>query len=173
MDLDKVKALIPVYPDFPKKGVVFYDIHPVMQNDAAREFLVDRLAARYEGKVDIVVGLESRGYYFGILLAQRLKIAFVPCRKAGKLPGSTIKLSYGKEYGTDIIEVQKDNIPEGSRVVIVDDLLATGGTASAAISLIQNCGATIIEFHVQIELLDLKGRDKLPQNVSLFSFFQV
>lgn len=172
--LEHVRTLIPSYNDFPKKGVVFYDIHPIMQNAEARTFLVNQLAERYKDeKVDIIVGLESRGYYLGILLAQKMSLPFVPLRKAGKLPGEVISHKYNLEYGNDAIEVQKSAVPSGSRVVIVDDLLATGGTAVAAITLVNKCGGIIVEFHVHIELVALKGQEKLPNDVKFYSFFQL
>jgi adenine phosphoribosyltransferase len=173
MDLDFVKSLIPEYPDFPKKGVVFRDIHPIMQNYEARQYLENLLYERYKDlNVDIVVGLESRGYYFGIPLANRLGKPFVPLRKKGKLPGDLISFSYDTEYSTDTIEVQKSSIPAGSRVIIIDDLLATGGTAWAAVTLMRSCGAEVVELHCQMELIELGGRYKLPQDVKFYTFFQ-
>jgi len=172
MDFDKVRSLVSVYHGFPNGDVTFYDIHPIMLNSAARQFLVEQLFERYKDqKIDIVVGLESRGYYLGIPLADKLGLPFVPLRKANKLPGILQSIDYGKEYGKDVIEVQVASLPPGSRVVIIDDLLATGGTAGAAVTLVTKCGATVVEFHAQFELPALKGRSKLG-NVPFYSFFQ-
>lgn len=124
------------------------------------------------GKIDVIVGIESRGYYFGLLVAHLLEIPFVPIRKAGKLPGVTVGLEYGLEYGKDKIEIQIDSIKEGDRVAVIDDLMATGGTMSAACELLQNIKAEIVECHCLIELVGLKGREKLPKDVNFYSLIQ-
>jgi len=171
-DLEKVKSLIKCHTDFPKKGILFRDLHPVMADHEAREIVVKHLVDRYKDKkINVIVGLESRGYYFGILLASALHIPFVPFRKAGKLPGEVIGFEYGLEYGKDKMEVQKSTIKKGDRIIIVDDLLATGGTANAACNLAQQCGGEIVEVSFMIELLELKGRSKAPKDVAYYSMF--
>lgn len=120
-------------------------------------------------KLDAIVGLDSRGYYFGVVLADALGLPFVAVRKAGKLPGACKKISYALEYGTAEMEIQEEALKAGARVVVVDDLMATGGTAAAACNLISQVGAVVVEVHVMVELDGLKGRDKLPQGVPLYS----
>lgn len=122
-------------------------------------------------KLDAIVGLESRGYYFGIPLADALGLPFVPLRKAGKLPGQCQSVSYGLEYGKATIEVQEGVIQKGWKVLVVDDLMATGGTAAGACELIEKLGAVAVEVHVLVELSELNGRTKLPQSVPLYSLF--
>jgi len=170
--LDEAKALITAHADFPSKGIVFRDIHPIMSNAQARKTVLDALEARYKDKnVAVVVGLEARGYYFGIPLADRLKARFVPFRKPGKLPGPTQSVEYKKEYGTDTIYVQDNTIHAGENVLIIDDLLATGGTAAAAVELVKKFNAKTLEVHCLIELADLKGKDKIAP-VPFHSFYQ-
>lgn len=171
---DLLAGGVKIYENFPKEGVRFVDIHPLLRNEELRMETLNFLSLHYLGRhITHVVGLESRGYYFGVLLAQRLEVPFVPIRKAGKLPGECVKQEYGLEYGKDVIEIQKDAIPTGAQVLIVDDLLATGGTAAAAVSLIHQLGAKVVEFHCLVELKDLKGREKLPENVPVFSILQL
>jgi len=160
------------YLDFPSKGVLFRDIHPLMENAPVRKSYLDFLVNRYKGKADIVVGLECRGFYFGIPLAFELGLPFVPLRKAGKLPGEVVSVSYGKEYGKDEIQVQKAALPHGKRVVILDDLLATGGTAAAACELVKKCGVIVVEFHCTVELKAMGGRKRLPPDVPFYSFLE-
>lgn len=121
--------------------------------------------------MDCIVGLESRGYYFGILLANSLNLPFVPLRKAGKLPGKCQSISYGLEYGNATIEVQENIIKKGWKVLVVDDLMATGGTASAACQLLNIIGAKVVEVHVCIELTELNGKSKIPSDIPLYSLF--
>jgi adenine phosphoribosyltransferase len=160
MDL---KPLIRAIPDFPKDGILFRDITTLLQNPAGLNYTIDRLAERYvDQSVDYVAGIESRGFIFGTPLACRLSAGFVPIRKPGKLPAATHFLEYDLEYGTDRLEIHQDAFKPGSRVLIVDDLLATGGTAAAAAQLVEKAGSELIGFAFIIELSDLGGRGKLP-----------
>ena len=172
LSLDEVKKLITSHSDFPKTGVTFFDIHPIMANHQARKLLADTLYERYKDQnLDAVVGLESRGYYFGLPLAERLGLPFIPVRKPKKLPPPVYSYTYNLEYGTDTIEIQTTSLKEGARVVVIDDLLATGGTAVAACTLLHKCNTHIVEFHCAMEILDLKGREKIPEGVPIFVFF--
>jgi adenine phosphoribosyltransferase len=160
MDL---KPLIRAIPDFPKDGILFRDITTLLQDSAGLNHTIDRLAERYvDQSVDYVAGIESRGFIFGTPLACRLSAGFVPIRKPGKLPAATHFLEYELEYGTDRLEIHQDAFKPGSRVLIVDDLLATGGTAAAAAQLVEKAGSELIGFAFIIELSDLGGRGKLP-----------
>jgi adenine phosphoribosyltransferase len=159
-------------PDFPQKGVLFKDITPLLQDPAAYHAAMDRLAAHYAGVgIDIVVGVESRGFIFGAPLAYLLNTGFVPVRKFGKLPSQTVSVEYALEYGTNVVEVHKDAIKPGQRVLIVDDLLATGGTVAAAIELIEKLGGQIAGVAFLVELGFLKGREKLPDQ-DVFALIQ-
>jgi len=172
-DLQKVEALIKSYADFPKKGINFKDIHPILTNHEARDTVLKHLANRYKDKnINVIVGLESRGYYYGMLLSHELKLPFVPFRKAGKLPGPVHTIDYGLEYGKDAMQVQKSAIKKGDRVLILDDLLATGGTAAAACQLVTMCEAEIVEVSFLIELLELNGRSKAPKGVEYYALFK-
>jgi len=156
------------FPDFPKKGIIFRDIfsltkEPEVFGDCV-SLLVDHIREQCPD-VEIIVGLDSRGFIFGPMIAQQLKLPFVPVRKSGKLPGETYQASYSLEYGKDAVEVQKDACPAGKKVIIVDDLLATGGTLKAAVTLMNQLGVVVLECIVVIELADLKGRDIVPAKV--------
>lgn len=155
------KSLIRTVPNFPKEGIMFRDITPLLASEAGFRHVIGVLADRYAGKVDKVVGIEARGFIFGAALAYQLGAGFVPVRKPGKLPHKTIAHDYELEYGTNRVEAHVDGLAKGERVVIVDDLLATGGTALAAVSLVEQMGARIVECAFVIELLDLPGRDRL------------
>lgn len=149
-------------PDFPKKGILFYDITPVLQDTTAMKQVVQQMAAPYQNqKIDFVVGIESRGFIFGSLLAQELNAGFVPIRKQGKLPHETMKQEYELEYGEAVIEIHKDAFGKGDRVLIVDDLLATGGTSRAAAFLVEKLGAEVAGICFLIELTFLNGRKNL------------
>ena len=149
-------------PDFPQKSVLFKDITPMLQDGVAFRAALDRLAAHYAGAgIQTVVGIESRGFIFGAPLAYLLNCGFVPVRKFGKLPSQTISVEYTLEYGTNIVEMHTDAISSGERVLIVDDLLATGGTVSAAVELIEKLGGHIAGIAFLVELLGLRGRDHL------------
>lgn len=149
-------------PDFPQKGVLFKDITPLLQDGTAFHSAIDRLAAHYAGAgIEVVVGVESRGFIFGAPLAYQLNCGFVPVRKFGKLPSKTVSVEYALEYGTNVVEIHTDAIKPGQRVLIVDDLLATGGTVSAAIELVEKLGGHIASIAFLVELNFLKGREHL------------
>ncbi|MGM0598626.1 MAG: adenine phosphoribosyltransferase [Candidatus Rifleibacteriota bacterium] len=147
--------------DFPKPGIIFKDITPLLGNAEAFNAMIDLFAKRYEGKgITKVCGIESRGFILGAALATKLGTGFVPVRKAGKLPHVIIKREYSLEYGIDAVEIHKDSVHPGEKVVLIDDLMATGGTALATLELLEELGAEIVEVAFAIELEFLKGRDK-------------
>jgi adenine phosphoribosyltransferase len=148
-------------PDFPKPGILFKDITPLLGNAAAMRETIARLSRFDFGKLDAIAAIESRGFLFGAPLAVQLGIGFVPIRKPGKLPWKTNRVEYALEYGTDTVEVHQDAVAKGQRVLLVDDVLATGGTMGAACKLIEACGATVAGCAFVIELDFLKGRTKL------------
>jgi adenine phosphoribosyltransferase len=159
---EQLRGLLREIPDFPSPGVLFRDVTPLLADGEA-------LRSTMEMLVDLtrpfapthVVGIESRGFLFGVPVADRLGVGFVPARKQGKLPWKVHQQSYGLEYGTDVLEVHIDGVQRGDRVVIVDDVLATGGTASAAIALVEACGADVVGVVMLVELAFLNGRDRL------------
>jgi adenine phosphoribosyltransferase len=156
-------------PDFPKPGIIFKDITPLLQNHAAFSATIRSLVSRYKDKkVDVVVGIEARGFLFGAPLAHQLGASFVPLRKKGKLPYKTVNASYDLEYGSATVEMHTDAIERGQRVVVIDDLLATGGTAGAACELVERLGGKIIECAFVVELAFLHGRDKI-KNAPVYS----
>jgi len=162
LNSDQLKKLIREIPDFPKKGILFYDITTLLKDKSGYAALIDQLAEHYIGKqVDLILGMEARGFIFGPALAYRLNAGFVPVRKPGKLPAATARVEYDLEYGSNALEVHKDAIEKGQRVLIVDDLLATGGTAQATAKLATTLGAQIAGLGFVVELDFLKGRDKL------------
>ena len=164
INCEPLKRLIRSVPDFPKPGILFYDITTVLKDKAGFAQLIDAFAAYYiDKKVDLVLGIEARGFIFGPALAYRLNAGFVPVRKPGKLPAETLKVRYDLEYGSDSLEIHKDAIQPGQRVIIVDDLLATGGTMLATTSLVKQLGGEIVGITVAIELDFLKGREKFPE----------
>ena len=148
-------------PDFPKPGILFKDISPMLASAEAMHAATDQLAALDFGKVDKIVGIESRGFLFGVPLAMKLGVGFVPVRKPGKLPWKTNRIEYELEYGTDAVEIHQDAIPPGDRVLIIDDLLATGGTMGAACELVEACEGVVAGCGFVIELAFLQGREKL------------
>ena len=151
--------------DFPQQGVLFKDITPLLQDGTAFHASIDRLAAHYAGAgIQTVVGVESRGFIFGAPLAYQLNCGFVPVRKFGKLPSETVSVEYALEYGTNVVEIHQDAIKPGERVLIVDDLLATGGTVSAAMELVEKLGGHIAGIAFLVELTFLKGREQLKGN---------
>ncbi|MBV9259131.1 MAG: adenine phosphoribosyltransferase [Ktedonobacteraceae bacterium] len=155
---DKIRDI----PDFPQKGVLFKDITPLLQDAATYRAAMERLAAHYAGAgIQTVVGIESRGFILGAPLAYLLNCGFVPVRKFGKLPAQTVSVEYALEYGTNVVEIHRDAIKPGERVLIVDDLLATGGTVSAAIELIEGLSGHIAGIAFLVELTFLKGREHL------------
>jgi adenine phosphoribosyltransferase len=161
INCEPLKRLIRAVPDFPKPGILFYDITTVLKDKAGFAQLIDAFAAYYiDKKVDLVLGIEARGFIFGPALAYRLNAGFVPVRKPGKLPAETLTVRYDLEYGSDSLQIHKDAIQPGQRVIIVDDLLATGGTMLATTSLVKQLGGEIVGITVAIELDFLKGREK-------------
>lgn len=149
-------------PDFPKEGVVFKDITPLLADPASLRAVVEGIAGRYaQDSVDVVLGLEARGFILAAPIALELGAGFVPVRKAGKLPRETHRASYDLEYGSETVEMHADAVSAGSRVLIVDDVLATGGTARAAVELVDKAGGTVVGFSVLVELGFLQGRRKL------------
>lgn len=160
--MDDLKALIREIPDFPKPGILFYDITTLLEDPLGLRKTVDRFAWLFTGRrIDKVVGIESRGFMFGPILAYKLNVGFVPVRKKGKLPGETAAVSYDLEYGQDTLEMHKDGVQPEDRVLIVDDLIATGGTAVATAELVESVGAGVAGFGFIVELSALAGRDKL------------
>ncbi len=158
-----LKTLIREVPDFPKPGINFYDITTLLQDAAGLRSVIDDLGEAYKGKgIDIVAGIEARGFIFAPAVAYALNAGFVPIRKPKKLPAPTERVEYELEYGTDILEIHKDAIQPGQRVLIVDDVLATGGTAKAVAHLVDKLGGNLIGLSFVIELDFLKGREKLP-----------
>lgn len=160
--MESLKHKIRSIPDFPKPGILFYDVTTLLRDaDGFRE-AIDAMAAPYtSGEVDLIVGIESRGFILGAAMADRLRAGFVPVRKLGKLPAKTVRESYSLEYGTDSLEVHEDAIERGQRVLIVDDLLATGGTAAAVTKLVKRLGGTVVGLAFLVELGFLPGRQKL------------
>lgn len=160
--MEALKAKIRHVPDFPKAGILFYDVTTLLRDAEGLKLALDTLTRPFEGKaIDLVVGIESRGFILGAAVADRLRAGFVPVRKLGKLPAETVKASYSLEYGTDSLEMHRDAILPGQRVLIVDDLLATGGTAAAAISLVEAVGGQVEGLAFLIELVALNGRARL------------
>ncbi|MEC9332800.1 MAG: adenine phosphoribosyltransferase [Candidatus Thermoplasmatota archaeon] len=163
-DVGKIASRIRNVPDFPKKGIMFKDITPVLSDiHTLRASVKEMVAPFVNSGIDIVVGIESRGFIFGAPIADMLNCSFVPVRKPGKLPWKTESVSYELEYGTDALEIHKDAIAEGQNVLIVDDLLATGGTAEATCKLVSKLGGNIKGLSVLIELEDLNGKKRLNQ----------
>lgn len=159
MDL---KSTIRVIEGFPKEGISFKDITTLLKDKDAFKYAVDELKKNIEGLgAEYIVGPEARGFMLGCALSYKMGLGFIPVRKKGKLPAETVSYSYEKEYGTDTIEIHKDAIKPGTKVVVIDDLLATGGTVEAVKDLLVKMGAEIVAFEFLIELTDLKGRDKL------------
>jgi adenine phosphoribosyltransferase len=164
MNCEPLKKLIREVPDFPKQGILFYDITTLLKDKRGFAMLIDALAEHYINKnIDLVLGMEARGFIFAPALAYRLNAGFVPVRKPGKLPAATAKYDYALEYGTNTLEIHKDAIQHGQRVLIVDDLLATGGTAEATTKLASSLGGKIAGLSFVVELDFLKGREKLKQ----------
>jgi adenine phosphoribosyltransferase len=160
--VDDLRAKIREVPDFPKPGILFYDITTLLKDAGAFREVVDQMAEQVGGaKVDLVVGMESRGFIFSAPLAYKLSAGFVPVRKLGKLPADTIEVEYALEYGTATLEIHRDAIHPGQRVLIVDDLLATGGTVMGTIELVRRLGGEIAGLSFMVELTALRGREKL------------
>ncbi len=165
MSDDRVSLLrkrIREVPDFPKEGILFKDITPLLADVDAFRACIELMAESLDGEaMDAVLGIESRGFMFGAALADKLGVGFVPVRKPGKLPAATYRVDYDLEYGRDAVEIHQDALERGERVVVVDDLIATGGTALATKELVQRCGAEVAAFVFLIHLIDLEGAAKL------------
>lgn len=169
----EVKDKIRNIKDFPKPGIIFRDITTALKDAETLKKMVDFLCVNFENeKIDYVVGLESRGFIFGMPVAYKLDSGFIPVRKPNKLPAKTLKESYELEYGTDTLEIHEDALQKGDRVLIIDDLLATGGTAAAACNLVTKTGAEIVACAFVIELNGLNGRDKLPKDCKILSMLE-
>ena len=164
VECQPLKRLIRTVPDFPKPGILFYDITTLLKDKTGFAQLIDAFAAHYiEREIDLVLGIEARGFIFGPALAYRLNAGFVPVRKPKKLPAPVARVSYDLEYGTDSLEIHLDAIEPGQRVIIVDDLLATGGTMQATVKLVRQLGGEIVGIGFAIELDFLKGRAKFEE----------
>ena len=163
MTMDQLKTKIRHVPDFPKAGILFYDITTLLQDPAGFRAAVDSLSTPFKDQsIDIVVGIASRGFIFGAVVADRIGAGFVPVRKPGKLSSTCVTATYDLEYGTDSLEIHDDAVTQGQRVLIVDDLLATGGTARATRDLVKGLGGQVHALAFLIELVALNGRAKLP-----------
>jgi adenine phosphoribosyltransferase len=170
--MQDLKELIREVPDYPKPGILFYDLTTLLKDKSGFHLMIDRLCEHYRGHtIDIVAGIEARGFIFAPALAYRLGAGFVPVRKPNKLPAKTASITYALEYGTDTLELHEDAIQPGQTVIICDDLLATGGTAAATANLIQQLGGTVEGAAFAVELTFLKGRSKL-QGLDIFSLIQ-
>jgi adenine phosphoribosyltransferase len=166
--MDQLKSRIRHVPDFPKPGILFYDITTLLRDPEGFRLAVDSMATPHRDRdISLIVGIESRGFILGAAVADRIGAGFVPVRKLGKLPSSCVRATYALEYGTDSLEMHRDAIEPGQRVLIVDDLLATGGTARATVDLVKQLGGIVDGVALLIELVELKGRAKLPdENVT-------
>jgi adenine phosphoribosyltransferase len=161
--MEELKRKIRHVPDFPKPGILFYDVTTLLKDKEGFQLAIEAMAAPHkDASIDLIVGIESRGFIFGSALADRLRTGFAPVRKPGKLPSVTRKASYALEYGSDSLEIHEDAATAGQRVLIVDDLLATGGTAAATVGLIKGLGAQVVGLQFLIELSALGGRSRLP-----------
>jgi adenine phosphoribosyltransferase len=170
--MEDLKKLIREIPDYPKPGILFYDLTTLLKDRHGFQKLVDQLCDHYaDRQVDVVVGVEARGFIFAPALAYRLGAGFVPVRKPKKLPAKTAQVCYQLEYGTDTLEIHRDAIEPGQTVIISDDLLATGGTAAATVNLVQQLGGTVAGVAFAVELTFLHGRAKLP-GLDVFSLIQ-
>ena len=170
--MNELKKLIREVPDYPKAGILFYDLTTLLKDKQGFHLLIDRLCDHYKGHtIDVVAGIEARGFIFAPALAYRLGAGFVPVRKPKKLPAKTSSVSYSLEYGTDTLEIHEDAVRPGERVIICDDLLATGGTAAATAKLVQQLGGKVEGLAFAVELTFLNGRGKLP-GLDVFSLIQ-
>lgn len=168
-----IESKIRKIPDHPKPGILFYDITTLLLDPEATKHCINLILNHFKGKkIDKILGAESRGFIFGILVAEKLNLPFVPVRKCGKLPAATERIEYTTEYSTDCLEVHSDAIKKGDKVLIIDDLLATGGTALAQAVLVEKLGADVVGFGFVIELNNLKGKDKIV-GYDIFSILKV
>ena len=172
-EVAELAALIRDVPDFPKKGILFKDITTLLKDSAAFRRSIDLLAEPFvDDRIEVVVGMESRGFIFAAPLAYKLGAGFVPVRKLGRLPADAVRVEYSLEYGSNILEMHKDAIRPGQRVLVVDDLLATGGTVLATIDLIEQLGGTVAGIGFLVELLALNGRARLQEHRKVVSIIQ-
>jgi adenine phosphoribosyltransferase len=170
--MDALKSKIRHVPDFPKAGILFYDVTTLLRDADGFRIAIDSLSAPYTDRgISLVVGIESRGFILGAAVADRIGAGFVPVRKVGKLPSVTVRVTYDLEYGSDSLEMHRDAVESGQRVLIVDDLLATGGTARATVDLVKQLGGKVEGVAVLIELLELNGRSRL-QGEDVFAVLQ-
>jgi adenine phosphoribosyltransferase len=161
--MEALKSKIRHVPDFPKAGILFYDVTTLLRDPEGFRLAIDTMSMPYTGRgISLIVGIESRGFILGAAVADRLGAGFVPVRKRGKLPAVTVRANYSLEYGTDCLEIHRDAVEPGQRVLIVDDLLATGGTARATVDLVKQLGGEVEGLAFLIELLELNGRKQLP-----------
>ncbi|MEE8359305.1 MAG: adenine phosphoribosyltransferase [Candidatus Omnitrophota bacterium] len=160
--MEKLKGLVRDIPDFPKKGIIFKDITPLLKDSEALKDIVEMFTERYKDKkIDLVASVEARGFLLGSIIAYKIGAGMIPVRKKGKLPYEVVSITYDLEYGTDTLEMHKDAVSKGDRVLVIDDLLATGGTAGATCDMVKASGGEIVEVACLIELEFLKGREKL------------
>ncbi|WP_156286043.1 adenine phosphoribosyltransferase [Oceanivirga salmonicida] len=168
-----LKNLMRTIPDFPSEGILFRDITTILKDKKGLELIISDFTNRYKDKgIDYVLGADARGFIFGAALAYNIGAGFVPARKIGKLPAETLKEEYSLEYGKNVLEIHKDALGKNSKVLIIDDLLATGGTAKAMVNLVEKAGANVYELAFLIELADLKGREVIGENHKVYSILQ-
>ncbi len=172
--MSDIKKYIRTIPNYPKEGIMFRDITTLLKDPQGLKITIDQFVQKYRDlDFDLIAGIEARGFILGSALSYALNKGFIPIRKKGKLPGNTISVSYDLEYGSDTIEIHDDAIPAGAKVLIIDDLIATGGTALGAISLIEKVGAKVVECAFVIDLPELSGAKKITsKNISVFSLCQ-
>lgn len=171
--MEELKKIIREIPDYPKPGILFYDVTTLFKDPGGLKAAIDILVERYSGqKIQKVLGIEARGFILGPALAYHLGAGFVPVRKKGKLPAETLSATYELEYGTDTLEVHKDAVDQGEKVLVVDDLIATGGTAAATAEMVKQLGGDLIEMAFLIELTFLNGREKIPAEFPVFSILK-
>ncbi|MEJ2143879.1 MAG: adenine phosphoribosyltransferase [Acidobacteriota bacterium] len=171
--MEELKQIIREVPDFPKPGILFYDVTTLFKDPEGLRRVVDLLTGRYQDRgIRKIIGIESRGFILGPILAYNLGAGFVPVRKKGKLPAKTLSVSYELEYGVDTLEIHEDAVEPGEKVLVVDDLIATGGTAAATVEMVQKLGGDLVGLAFLIELTFLNGRAKIPSGVEVFSLLQ-
>ena len=171
--MEELKQIIREVPDFPKPGILFYDVTTLFKDPEGLRRVVDLLTKRYRDRgIRKIIGIESRGFILGPILAYNLGAGFVPVRKKGKLPAKTLSVSYELEYGVDTLEIHEDAVEPGEKVLVVDDLIATGGTAAATVEMVQKLGGDLVGLAFLIELTFLNGRAKIPSGVEVFSLLQ-